>query len=171
MPVKSFILESVISGGQTGVDQAALRAASDLNIKTGGTMPKEYMTELGPHRKFSWLYGMAESHSSAYLVRTIQNVQDADMTLLIGRMAGGTKTTGELCLRLKKPAFFVARESLLVAGTSEKTAKRIIAERRRQDKPLILNVAGTRESKTLGIGAETENFLTLLFVKLLHVTQ
>ena len=35
----------IISGGQTGVDRLALDVAKSLNIATGGTAPKGYLTE------------------------------------------------------------------------------------------------------------------------------
>jgi len=41
-------LACVVSGGQTGVDQAALRAARASGIATGGWAPKGWATEAGP---------------------------------------------------------------------------------------------------------------------------
>jgi Circularly permutated YpsA SLOG family len=38
----------VISGGQTGADQAGWRAAQACDIPTGGWMPLHFMTENGP---------------------------------------------------------------------------------------------------------------------------
>ena len=42
------MLSFVISGGQTGVDQAALRAARTAGIPTGGFAPLGWSTEDGP---------------------------------------------------------------------------------------------------------------------------
>jgi hypothetical protein len=39
------MLERVISGGQTGVDQAALRAAQACGLETGGYAPLGWETE------------------------------------------------------------------------------------------------------------------------------
>jgi hypothetical protein len=48
------MLERVISGGQTGVDQAALRVAKAIGLATGGWAPLGWETEDGPA---SWLAG------------------------------------------------------------------------------------------------------------------
>jgi hypothetical protein len=42
------VLTKVISGGQTGADQAGWRAARAFGIPTGGWMPLEFRTERGP---------------------------------------------------------------------------------------------------------------------------
>ena len=42
------MIEKIISGGQTGADQAALDAAIKLGIPHGGWMPIGRMTEDGP---------------------------------------------------------------------------------------------------------------------------
>jgi hypothetical protein len=42
------MIQRVISGGQTGVDQAALRAAKACGIPTGGWCPLGFLTEAGP---------------------------------------------------------------------------------------------------------------------------
>ena len=63
------MLTKIISGGQTGVDAAALRAAKAVGIPTGGTAPKGWLTEDGPA---PWLaeYGLVESDSPFYPPRT-----------------------------------------------------------------------------------------------------
>ena len=50
-------ISKVVSGGQNGSDQAALRAAKELQIPTGGWMPKDWMTLDGPRPEFEELYG------------------------------------------------------------------------------------------------------------------
>jgi hypothetical protein len=42
------MLAKIISGGQTGTDQAAWRAAKTYGITTGGRMPERFITEDGP---------------------------------------------------------------------------------------------------------------------------
>jgi hypothetical protein len=42
------MLERVISGGQTGSDQAAWRVAKACAIPTGGFMPAGFLTDDGP---------------------------------------------------------------------------------------------------------------------------
>jgi Circularly permutated YpsA SLOG family len=52
------MIELVISGGQTGADQAGLRAARASGIRCGGMAPKGWLTEAGPA---PWLadYGLS----------------------------------------------------------------------------------------------------------------
>lgn len=70
MPIK------VISGGQTGVDQAALRAARAAGLPTGGWACKGWVTEAGPA---PWLadFGLVECPWPGYPARTRWNVGDA----------------------------------------------------------------------------------------------
>ena len=70
----------IISGGQTGADQAALFAARKCGLATGGWAPKDYLTLSGPA---PWLaeYGLVEMSSSNYVARSITNVQNSDATL------------------------------------------------------------------------------------------
>lgn len=53
-----FGIDNVISGGQTGVDQAALRAARASGIVTGGFAPKGWATEDGPAPWLGSEYGL-----------------------------------------------------------------------------------------------------------------
>ena len=46
--MNNAMIGKIISGGQTGVDQAALRAAKACGIPTGGWAPKGWRTEDGP---------------------------------------------------------------------------------------------------------------------------
>jgi hypothetical protein len=39
------MLEKILSGGQTGADQAAWRAARSFGLPTGGWMPLGFLTE------------------------------------------------------------------------------------------------------------------------------
>ena len=65
------IVERIVSGGQTGVDQGALLAAIDLQIEHGGWCPKGRICEDG---QISLRFQLKESHSSKYSIRTEQNV-------------------------------------------------------------------------------------------------
>lgn len=74
-------LTTVISGGQTGADQAGLAAAKFLDYRTGGRCPKGYLTELGAE---PWLreFGLVETSSPGYRSRTLANVQVSDGTVI-----------------------------------------------------------------------------------------
>jgi hypothetical protein len=52
------MLERIISGGQTGVDQTAWRAARAFGIPTGGWMLLGFLTEKGPHPGLSECEGL-----------------------------------------------------------------------------------------------------------------
>src|SRR5262249_19387201 len=78
------MLEKVISGGQTGADQGALRSAKKAGIATGGWMPKGFLTEDGPRPEFAEWFGMQEHWSPRYPPRTEMNVADSDVTLWFG---------------------------------------------------------------------------------------
>ncbi len=44
---------AIISGGQTGVDQSAWRAAAAFRVPTAGLMPLGFLTEDGPRPEFA----------------------------------------------------------------------------------------------------------------------
>ena len=54
------MIEKVISGGQTGADEAGLFAAKEFGIKTGGWMPRKFLNERGENPEYAELYGIQE---------------------------------------------------------------------------------------------------------------
>ena len=73
-------LEKIISGGQTGVDRAALDVAINLGLDYGGFCPKGRLAEDGVIPK---KYNLTELSSIKYAVRTLENVKLADASLVI----------------------------------------------------------------------------------------
>ena len=71
---KSFIPTAIVSGGQTGVDRAALDVAIAIGIEHGGWCPAGRLAEDGsvPSR-----YELRETDSAEYPVRTELNVIDS----------------------------------------------------------------------------------------------
>jgi hypothetical protein len=152
------MLERVISGGQTGVDQAGWRAACAHGITTGGAMPKGYMTEEVPRPDFAALYGAVELPTASYAERTRRNVEDSDATLWFGDwMSPGGKTTLDAC-RLRGKPFLIVYQGATRPG---EVRDWIVAKGIR-----TLNVAGNRESKAPGIGDRVERFLAAVFKRL-----
>jgi hypothetical protein len=100
-----YCLKQIISGGQTGVDQAALQVAFEMGYKTGGTAPLGYKTDEGPNPALLRdLYGLKESWSPGYRVRTMQNVRDADGTILFGHTESpGCRLTIDCCVYQIRP--------------------------------------------------------------------
>ncbi|HSR12366.1 MAG TPA: putative molybdenum carrier protein, partial [Thermodesulfobacteriota bacterium] len=96
------MVKKIISGGQTGVDRAALDVALELGIPAGGWCPKGRRAEDG---RIPDYYPLQEASSPEYPVRTQLNVEDSDGTLILYRNspAGGTALTIRLAKRLKKP--------------------------------------------------------------------
>lgn len=149
----------VISGGQTGVDQAALKAARRLGLETGGLAPKGWRTEAGPA---PWLadYGLVESHSGGYQWRTLQNVTAGDVTIVIGDVtSAGSDMTLRMAASLKKPRLaFSAVWPAFDAFRDENKAAAVVSWLQKW-RPTVINVAGNRESVNFGIGEATEEWL------------
>jgi hypothetical protein len=148
----AVMLDKVVSGGQTGADQAGWRAATAAGIPTGGWMPRGFLTEDGPRPEFRELYGAAELPTDSYAERTRRNVRDSDATVWFGdRTTPGAKATQRACEALGKPIVFVE------SGVSRPS----MVARWLGVHPNIstLNVAGNRESNSPGIGGRVERFL------------
>src|SRR4051812_43140136 len=102
------MLERVISGGQTGADQAGWRAARAFGIPTGGAMPKGFLTEDGPRPEFATLYGPVELPTEDYKSRTVQNVRDSDGTLWFGDYhSPGGRATLDACRDQGRPFLII----------------------------------------------------------------
>ena len=98
------MVKKIISGGQTGADQAALDIAIKLGISHGGWIPKGRLTENGI---LDPKYQLEEMETTNYNVRTEQNVIDSDGTLIIshGKLSGGSDYTRDMVLRHKDERF------------------------------------------------------------------
>ena len=156
----------IISGGQTGVDIAGLRAAKRLKIETGGSAPKGWLTEEGPQKEKLEKFGLVEHFERGYPARTRQNVLDADMTLIIGDITErGSALTRDLCVRNKKPIMHITFADLKSKGTGPilGVINWIHPRQSRPGKLTTINIAGNRESISPGIEELAEKFLFRLF--------
>ncbi|HET9149420.1 MAG TPA: putative molybdenum carrier protein [Alphaproteobacteria bacterium] len=142
---------SVVSGGQSGVDRAALDAALSLEIPVGGWCPKGRWAEDGP---LSGRYPLRETGSPDPDVRTAANVCDSDATLVVIAAASdaGTDRTAEAAQRAAKPC-------LIVDLANERRALAEAVAWLAVVRPRVLNVVGPRESSAPGIYARTAPFL------------
>lgn len=103
MTQQFFGLPRIVSGGQTGADQAGLFAARDLGFETGGWAPKEFLTEDGPNRDLLSGFGLKDS-GLPYAERTYQNVKESSLTLWFGRSGtSGYHATARSARMLRKP--------------------------------------------------------------------
>ena len=131
-------IQKIVSGGQTGVDRAALDAALALAIPCGGWCPKGRLAEDGP---IADRYPLQETTTIDYAVRTEWNVRDSDATLIInrGELEGGTRLTVELARRHQRPC--------LVVDPDRPSAIEDINTWLDDHDIRVLNVAGPRASK------------------------
>jgi hypothetical protein len=163
------MLTKVISGGQTGADQAGLRVARRFGIHTGGWMPKGWKTSRGPDPEIGRLFGLRE-HPGDYADRTETNVRISCGTL---RFAADFNAPGEKCTlkwieKHHKPFLDIDMRS--PPAVSE------VADWLRQNRIQVLNVAGNVEPKSPtgkahGISAFVEAYLAELFRALGHEEQ
>ncbi len=136
------MLKKIVSGGQTGVDRAALDVAIDLGIAHGGWIPKGRRTEDGPLPDH---YQLKEMPSADYAERTEQNVVDSDGTLIISRgtPTGGSDYTRKMALKHGKQMLHID----LNMHTNPITAADLVSSWVKMHNIQILNVAGPRASK------------------------
>lgn len=144
------MIKKIVSGGQTGVDRAALDVALERGIPCGGWCPNGRKAEDGtiPAR-----YPLQETESTRYEVRTQCNVRDSDGTLILasGGLEGGTALTESLARRYGKP--------VLVVDLDDDPDPQAVRDWLQQASIRILNVAGPRESKYPGIHDRAVEFL------------
>ncbi len=136
----------IVSGGQTGVDRAALDAALRLGVPADGWCPRGRLAEDGPLADF---YPLRETPTARYPERTEWNVRDTDGTLLLtfGKPIGGTDLTVRMVKKHRRPSL-----RLDLANPLERwgAAKRIAAWIE-QEQIVRLNVAGPRASTSPGV--------------------
>ncbi|MCB2153360.1 putative molybdenum carrier protein [bacterium] len=143
----------IVSGGQTGVDRAALDVALELGIPCGGWCPKGRCAEDGPLPE---RYPLHETPSEEYAQRTEWNVRDSGGTLILarGELTGGTALTVELARRYDRPC--------LVMDLSADWALNEVCAWIEENEIHTLNIAGPRESGQPGIADQAMRFLRLL---------
>ena len=146
------VFTKVVSGGQTGVDRAALDVALELGLPCGGWCPRGRRAEDG---LLAARYPLTETPWSGYPQRTAWNVRDSDGTLVLtsGRPDRGTALTVELAARQRRPCLVVD------LGAPDVEAVRAWA---RDNGVGTLNVAGPRESSAPGVYARAAEFLRRL---------
>lgn len=145
----------IISGGQSGVDRAALDFALENGISCGGYCPKGRLAEDGIIDK---KYPLLETQSSIYQERTRLNIEQSDAVLVIFEkdLGKGTKLAIEFAEKTNK-SIFVAK-----MPSNNQLLEEVIIWLNKL-KPIRLNIAGPRESSDMGIYEKTYTFLTDAF--------
>jgi Circularly permutated YpsA SLOG family len=131
----------IISGGQTGVDRAALDVALNHGIAAGGWCPAGRLDEFG---RIPDQYPVRELEDGGFAERTLRNVKDSDGTVVIyaGKLSGGTEQTVRFCVEQRRP-----HQLIDAPKTSAEGAAKLIADFVRNNRIEILNVAGPRQSE------------------------
>jgi hypothetical protein len=134
-------LKKIVSGGQTGVDRAALDAALADGFPCGGWVPGDRMAEDGV---IAERYPLTILPNGGYRQRTRLNVSDSDGTAILYNesLKGGTRLTRNLCAMLKRPYILIsAGETSDPVGAAGKILKFI-----EENTVETMNVAGSRAS-------------------------
>ncbi len=152
-PSSRPIVEKIVSGGQTGVDRAALDAALAMNMARGGWCPKGRLAEDGV---IDAKYPLTETPSSDYAQRTEWNVRDSDGTLVltIDEPTGGTALTIRMADQHGKPVHIVR-----LAEGSQAERVRGVLDWLKGHGIRTVNIAGPRKSTSQGVQGIALRFL------------
>lgn len=150
------MVEKIVSGGQTGVDQAALHAAENMGIPIGGWCPRGGKDENG--KSILNLYPFfKESPTENPDERTRLNIEHSDGTLILvpelpipSKIKDGTLLTIEYAKQKCKPTLIVA--------VNDFEKYHLINQWVRENNIRVLNVAGPRESSWPGIYDSARQF-------------
>jgi hypothetical protein len=145
----------IVSGGQTGVDRAALDVAIERGIDWGGWCPKGGWAEDAPAPPgiLAHYPRLRETPDSHPLQRTEWNVRDSNASLIITDGNGlaasiGTRRASEWARQHGKP-------ELAIDATDAKAVERAVAWLKAQEKrfgpDMTLSIGGPRESEAPGI--------------------
>ena len=167
------MLEKIISGGQTGVDSAALDTALALDFNFGGWCPKGRINENGllplKYSKLREIDGDYACDKENYDMRTKMNIRDSDATLILlpslpipESIKDGTLLTIEEAKKQHKPYFMIS-----LTNTDE-THIELFKTWFLENDILLLNIAGPRESSWYGIHDMAYDFLMHLVPQLLR---
>jgi len=151
---QAWRVETIVSGGQTGVDRAALDAAISLGIMHCGWCPRGRRAEDGLIPEH---YMLRELESTEYAERTKRNVIESDATLVLHTniLQGGTLLTCKFAERQLKPCL---RIRLSHSGRLQRVRDWLAKYEVR-----TLNVAGPRASKEPMVYDRAFEYLLKLF--------
>jgi hypothetical protein len=148
--------QMILTGGQTGVDRAALDWAISRGIAHGGWCPSGRTAQDGPLPE---RYKLKETEATGYSQRTRMNVRDADATLIIhyGPLLGGTRLTCRFADEMNKPFRLVDLSKDWPSQSTQVQAWWTELDLNG------LNMAGPSEARVPGIYALTLEFLQQLW--------
>ena len=141
-------VKCVVSGGQTGADRAALDAAIELGLPYGGWCPPGGWAEdlPDPPGLLARYPELREAPPGPRSTRTRLNVRDSDATLVLvhdpAAPSAGTRLTVEVASALGRPVHVARADDAAGVAAWIGTLG-----------PVVLNVAGPRESEDAGLQA------------------
>ena len=157
----------IISGGQTGIDRAALDAAIEMGVEYGGWCPKGGWAE--DFRKPPGLLAryplLRETPSAEPIQRTEWNVRDADRLMILIDVSGigvskGTVATRDFALALGKP------HSMIDLDAGDAFAQALACAGKDASDASSIGIAGPRESEVPGIYVKARSFLCAVLARL-----
>ena len=164
---KVSLLKKVVSGGQTGVDQSALRAAVKGGLTIAGWCPPGMSSEAGlipvefpltetPKERSELAPEIPRS------LRTEWNVRDSDATIILQPSATNPKDLGTAftltsALHYQRP--------LLICNPNDPKSVKQIKDWIKKLGIKTLNIAGPSEGKAPGISDITDKLLSAVFAK------
>lgn len=161
----------IISGGQTGADRGGLDAAIEMQVDHDGWCPKGRLAEDGviPPQ-----YKLRETESREYKVRTKRNVDWANVTVIFtdGALNGGSKLTYDYCVSKAIPVVIVGLRNWdgktifeIASWLSGQLQHHAAANK---FETFIINVAGSRASKSPHIQFDVKQIMVEVICKLLQ---
>jgi len=156
------VIEKIISGGQSGVDRAALDVAMELGLACGGWCPAGRAADDGP---IPARYPLQETSNIDHTVRTGANVRDSDATLMLncGELQGGTAYAVETAKHMDRPVMVVDLDSppeldMIVAWLGQHGVR-------------VLHIGGPREGSRPGIYQQAQQFIRTLLGRCLAIPE
>jgi hypothetical protein len=153
----------IVSGGQTGVDRAALDLALAYGLAYDGWCPKGGWAEdlSVPPGLLAQYPELKETPLADPTQRTEWNVRDADVCVIVVNTGGvgisrGTALAQDLAGRYRKPLMVA---ELGAGDTVTRAARWLRAQREALGPGLAIAIGGPRESEAPGIYAATRDFL------------
>jgi len=152
LPVKK-----IISGGQTGADQAGLEAGKQLKLQTGGWMPKGFITQDGPRPDMKNAYNIIEHALPQYPPRTFANVKDSDGTIRFAKdfNSAGEQMTLKAINEYKRPYIDVNIDYPIHPNVVRQWIRKFEIE--------TLNIAGNAEKRAPGINEFVIKYVKKIF--------
>ena len=151
------MVKKIISGGQTGVDRAALDFAIKFDIPHGGWIIKGRIAEDGV---LDDRYKVQVIPESSYPRRTLKNILDSYGTQLISRgpLTGGSDYTKKMAISRNRPCIHIDLSQMSAFQAAENIRDWIF-----DNKIEILNVGGPRKSKDPNIYKDVLDILETAF--------